>query len=424
MRLRILFLAAMLLLVVVPLSAQPADTVFAILFYSPSCPHCHTVIDEHLPVMDAEFGDQLQVIGINVTVPAGGALFNAACDAFDTQNRCGGVPMMLIGETIMIGSYEIPTLAPDLIREGIANGGIPIADFEGSQEMFNQWLLVYGMEAEESNTAGSDEAATTAEATDSATASVDASVFEAEELSIWERFNQDTEANMMAIAVLLGLVASIASVFWLGQNGKLDYTSSVVKLAFAIGGGASLFVVGSILLNGGEDTGVLIAAGAVLLLLLAALVMYRSPETRRWCVPTIAVAGLIVASYLAYVEVSEVEAVCGALGDCNTVQQSAYAKLFGVLPIGVLGVIGYIGILLAWGLTQANENLRQLGQGALLLLTLVGAAFSVYLTFLEPFVIGATCAWCLTSALTMLLLLWLVAPLGWNSLQNLRSNSV
>jgi uncharacterized membrane protein len=29
---------------------------------------------------------------------------------------------------------------------------------------------------------------------------------------------------------------------------------------------------------------------------------------------------------------------------------------------------------------------------------LVGTAFSAYLTFLEPFVIGASCAWCLTSA--------------------------
>jgi uncharacterized membrane protein len=36
--------------------------------------------------------------------------------------------------------------------------------------------------------------------------------------------------------------------------------------------------------------------------------------------------------------------------------------------------------------------------------------FSIYLTFLEPFVIGATCAWCLTSALIMTLLLWAAAP--------------
>ena len=30
--------------------------------------------------------------------------------------------------------------------------------------------------------------------------------------------------------------------------------------------------------------------------------------------------------------------------------------------------------------------------------------FSIYLTFLEPFVIGATCLWCLSSAVIMTLL--------------------
>ncbi|WP_287908301.1 vitamin K epoxide reductase family protein [Chloroflexus sp.] len=32
---------------------------------------------------------------------------------------------------------------------------------------------------------------------------------------------------------------------------------------------------------------------------------------------------------------------------------------------------------------------------------MTGTLFSLYLTFLEPFVIGATCIWCLLSAITM-----------------------
>jgi uncharacterized membrane protein len=43
---------------------------------------------------------------------------------------------------------------------------------------------------------------------------------------------------------------------------------------------------------------------------------------------------------------------------------------------------------------------------------LLGTLFSVYLTFLEPFVIGATCAWCLTSAVVITLLLWATAPMA------------
>ena len=62
----------------------------------------------------------------------------------------------------------------------------------------------------------------------------------------------------------------------------------------------------------------------------------------------LAIVGLVAAAYLAYVETAAVTAVCGPVGDCNTVQQSAYARLFGVLPIGVLGLAGYAAILGAW----------------------------------------------------------------------------
>jgi uncharacterized membrane protein len=42
-------------------------------------------------------------------------------------------------------------------------------------------------------------------------------------------------------------------------------------------------------------------------------------------------------------------------------------------------------------------------------ITLFGILFSIYLTFLEPFVIGATCIWCLSSAVIMTILFLLAA---------------
>ncbi len=54
--------------------------------------------------------------------------------------------------------------------------------------------------------------------------------------------------------------------------------------------------------------------------------------------------------------------------------------------------------------------------------TLLGVGFSAYLTFLEPFVIGATCMWCIASALTMLALLWLVAGPGREAWVRLRGH--
>lgn len=118
--------------------------------------------------------------------------------------------------------------------------------------------------------------------------------------------------------------------------------------------------------------------------------------------------GLGVAGYLAYVEIRMVEATCGPVGDCNAVQASAYARLFGLLPVGVLGMLGYLAILAAWGWSRLrHDRLAKLAPLAIFGMTLLGTLFSLYLTYLEPFLIGAVCAWCITSAVIMTLLLLL-----------------
>jgi uncharacterized membrane protein len=117
-----------------------------------------------------------------------------------------------------------------------------------------------------------------------------------------------------------------------------------------------------------------------------------------------------VAAYLSFVEVSQVEALCGPVGNCNAVQRSPYATLFGVVPMAVLGLAAYIAIGFAWALQHFGpRRWRRLGHLSTLGLTLGGTLFSIYLTFLEPFVIGATCLWCLTSAVVMTLMLWAAA---------------
>jgi len=116
----------------------------------------------------------------------------------------------------------------------------------------------------------------------------------------------------------------------------------------------------------------------------------------------------------------EVAAVCGPVGDCNTVQQSEYARLFGLIPIGVLGLVGYAAILTVWIVARCGHGqLAGLASLALLAMTFFGTLFSIYLTFLEPFVIGATCAWCLTSAVVMTMLLALTVTPGKRAISNL-----
>jgi uncharacterized membrane protein len=116
-----------------------------------------------------------------------------------------------------------------------------------------------------------------------------------------------------------------------------------------------------------------------------------------------------VSIYLAYVEISQVEAVCGPVGHCNLVQSSAYARILGI-PVAVLGMVNFVAIIALWA-GQRVEPLARLSAVALLGLILFGTFFSIYLTLVEIFFIQAVCAWCLSSAvITTVVMLLVVVP--------------
>jgi uncharacterized membrane protein/glutaredoxin len=126
----------------------------------------------------------------------------------------------------------------------------------------------------------------------------------------------------------------------------------------------------------------------------------------RWIVPLLASAGLLISAYLTYVGLSHAEAVCGPVGDCDAVQGSTYARFFGV-PVSMIGLFGYGAILIAWALARFGHGpAAAQAAGWLLPLSVAGTLFSIYLTFLEPFVIGAACSWCLVSAGLITGLMW------------------
>jgi uncharacterized membrane protein len=130
------------------------------------------------------------------------------------------------------------------------------------------------------------------------------------------------------------------------------------------------------------------------------------PDWATLLVPVLAVIGLGIALYLTFVETNQVNAVCGPVGNCNAVQSSPYAKLFGVLPVGLLGALGYLGILAAFALSRWNTGtLGDIAPLGLLGMAAFGVIFSLWLTYLELFVIRAVCIWCLSSAVIMSLIL-------------------
>ena len=103
-------------------------------------------------------------------------------------------------------------------------------------------------------------------------------------------------------------------------------------------------------------------------------------------------AGLVVAGYLSWLKWAGGNAAfCSAGSGCDIVQASRYAMLLGVpTAFWGAGLYAAIAVLGAMGLTARRWF-------AAFLLAAAGVAFSVYLTGLSIFALGASCVYCLAS---------------------------
>jgi uncharacterized membrane protein len=104
--------------------------------------------------------------------------------------------------------------------------------------------------------------------------------------------------------------------------------------------------------------------------------------------------GLAIAGYLTYVHYAGVSPVCEIAHGCENVQTSRWSSVAGV-PVALLGLLGYAGILAA---ALARGETAMIAAAAQ---AVVGAGFSAYLTYREVFTIKAICVWCVASAVLM-----------------------
>ncbi len=129
----------------------------------------------------------------------------------------------------------------------------------------------------------------------------------------------------------------------------------------------------------------------------------------RQTIAVLALVGLFVALYLWLHALGYGGAIkCGASGGCEIVQTSQWATLLG-LPVALYGVVGYCVVLVVALVALRPAALPQRRWNTLLaVLATIGFGFTLYLSYLELFVIHAICRWCVGSAVTITLI-WIVS---------------
>ena len=140
-------------------------------------------------------------------------------------------------------------------------------------------------------------------------------------------------------------------------------------------------------------------------------------QGRLWAPVVLSLLGIFVSGYLSVKRLTGGSLVCSRWAQCDTVNNSVYAKISGV-PVAFIGLAGYLvllGLAVAALQTWGPTHRRLLAIS--FVLALGGVGFSAYLTYIELFVIEAVCNWCVASAVLITLLailggtnLWRTSP--------------
>ena len=114
----------------------------------------------------------------------------------------------------------------------------------------------------------------------------------------------------------------------------------------------------------------------------------------------LSLAGLFISAYLYLYKIGRIGTLACGTGGCETVQLSSWSRFAGV-EVSLIGLLGYavlLGLSLA-SLQDPPAGRPQMFATVLLGFSAIGLGFTLYLTYLELFVIHAICRWCVGSAL-------------------------
>ena len=117
-------LVLILLLPTASFAEEPIVDVY--LLYSETCPHCHVVMTEVLPGIEEKYGEQLNIMLLNSSVPDDfrtGLILEAIHQVPQEQ---AAVPEIFVGNSVLIGSNSIRDHLDEEIQNLLDAGGFPM----------------------------------------------------------------------------------------------------------------------------------------------------------------------------------------------------------------------------------------------------------------------------------------------------------
>jgi uncharacterized membrane protein len=118
----------------------------------------------------------------------------------------------------------------------------------------------------------------------------------------------------------------------------------------------------------------------------------------------LAALGLLDSVYLVWVKYTGAYALCGPIGNCESVNSSQYSEIFGI-PIALLGAGAYAVMMVLLLVEHLGQVWAEFGPMIVFGMSLIGFLYSIYLTYIEVAILKAICPYCVISAIILFVLL-------------------
>jgi len=122
---RILLLAVIVLGWFAPHAEAQRPVVRMLLFYSTDCPHCQDIIEDFLPKVKEQFGDQLEITMLEIGQDADNYDWMLALEKeYGVSEQEAAIPEVFIGDQVLVGNTEVRERLVKIIQEYLDAGGV------------------------------------------------------------------------------------------------------------------------------------------------------------------------------------------------------------------------------------------------------------------------------------------------------------